>query len=315
MNRTGTHHLLTAVLALLLTACDQRPVSPLRIGSNTWIGYEPVYLAREHGWIDSGHIRLVELNSASAVIEQIRIGQLDGGMLTLDEVLNLVGHGIPMKVVALLDLSNGADALLGREGMTLDTLEGRRIGVENTAVGAIMLDAALQDAGLSTDDIEIVPLEAHDHLAAWDHGRIDALVTFEPMRSRLVAQGARVLFDSRRIPDRIIDVLAIRADVDPRQVPHIEALLTAYGRALSAFEADPAASCGRMAPRLHIDPESLCRSYAGIEIPGLAGSREWLRSGRLDRRARMLAELMVDRRLLDGRVHIQGLADPRFIAP
>ncbi len=214
-------------------------------------------------------MRLVELNSASEVIEQIRMGQLDGGMLTLDEVLSLEAGGVAMKVVTLLDFSHGADALLGRPGIELDGLKGRRIGVENTAVGAIMLDAALEAAGLGPDDVEIVPVEINEHLSAWLHGQVDALVTFEPVRSRLLAQGAHVLFDSRQIPDRIIDVLAIRGEVIERQAPHIRELLTAYGRALEALRKEPRPSCEAMAPRLHIDAETLCRSYAGLEIPGL----------------------------------------------
>ena len=317
MNRKANRWLrFRAVIVLLLIgACTDPPDVPLRIGSNQWPGYEPVYLARDRGWFDADAVRLVELNSASAVIEQIRMGQLDGGMLTLDEVLSLEAGGVAMKVVDLLDFSHGADVLIGRPGIELDGLRGRRIGVENTAVGAIMLDAALEAAGLGPRDVEIVPVEISEHLSAWLHGRLDALVTFEPVRSRLLARGGHVLFDSRRIPDRIIDVLAIRSEVIARQGPRIRKLLTAYERALDALKRSPRPSCEAMAPRLHIDAATLCRSYSGIEIPGRARSFEWLVSGRLEQRAAGLADRMYRHGLLPRKVSTQGLAEPRFLRP
>jgi len=42
--------LLAAALATLtLGGCMREPDSPLRIGTNVWIGSEPLYLARELG--------------------------------------------------------------------------------------------------------------------------------------------------------------------------------------------------------------------------------------------------------------------------
>ncbi len=43
---------LTLALMLALTGCSNEPSSPLRIGTNVWIGSEPLYLARDLGHFD-----------------------------------------------------------------------------------------------------------------------------------------------------------------------------------------------------------------------------------------------------------------------
>jgi NitT/TauT family transport system substrate-binding protein len=61
------------------------------------------------------------------------------------------------------------------------------------------------------------PLGQLDQLYA--AGEIDAAVTFEPMRSRLKAAGARVVFSSASLPNEILDVLVIRQEVRSMAVP------------------------------------------------------------------------------------------------
>lgn len=59
---------------ILLVACGPLPEPPLRIGTNIWPGYEPLYLARNLGFYQGSSIKLVEMNSASAVIHALRSG-------------------------------------------------------------------------------------------------------------------------------------------------------------------------------------------------------------------------------------------------
>ena len=302
------------LLALAIWGCQQAQVAtPLRVGSNQWIGYEPVYLARSLGWLDEHRVRLVELPSSTQVMQALMHGNLEAGMLTLDEVLTLRARGVPLKVIALMDFSDGADVLVGRPGMRLEDLRGKRIGVENTAVGAILLDAALRAAGLTTNDVRIVPVEVDDHVEAFHSGRVDAVVTFEPSRSRLLDEGGVVLFDSSRIPGRIIDVLAVRADALPEHAAQIEHLLQAYYRALDYLRDHREAACQRIAPRLHLSPDAVCESYGGIRLPSRALSRTWLSDGTLEQRAAELARLMYRRGLLPKPVSTSDLAEPRFL--
>jgi len=62
---------------LLLSGCNHAPGTPMRLGTNVWPGYEPLYLAREFGYIDREDVQLVELNSATQVMRAFRNGALE----------------------------------------------------------------------------------------------------------------------------------------------------------------------------------------------------------------------------------------------
>jgi len=69
-----------------------------------------------------------------------RNGIIDAAALTMDEVFTLQSEGLAPKIVLVLDISKGGDAILGRPGITtFKQLQGRRVGVENTALGPTFL--------------------------------------------------------------------------------------------------------------------------------------------------------------------------------
>ncbi|MEO8040925.1 MAG: hypothetical protein ABI794_19310, partial [Betaproteobacteria bacterium] len=65
-------------LALAMTGCGRDPEPVLRIGTNVWIGSEPLYLARELGHLKPDAVQLVEYPSASEVLRAFRNQAIDG---------------------------------------------------------------------------------------------------------------------------------------------------------------------------------------------------------------------------------------------
>jgi len=304
------------LLLALLGGCTEPPEPLLRVGTNQWPGYELLYLARERGYFDEHHIRLVELSSNTEVLRALHNGTLQMAALTLDEAFSEVSHRTDLRIVAVLDHSNGADTLLVRPGIkTLADLKGRRIGVEPAGVGAVLLDGALQAAGLGVNDVTIVPLTLNEHEKAWRNGTVDAVVTFEPATTHLRKLGARVLFDSSRIPGRIVDVLVARADALSYCPACIHDLMWAYFRAYHYFSNYPEDAVQRMAPRLQISPQELHEAYRTIAMTGLAENRRLLggeKPALLDA-ARRLGQLMVQQGLLTHEPEYGQLIDGRFL--
>ncbi|MDQ6966158.1 MAG: hypothetical protein Q9M23_04455, partial [Mariprofundaceae bacterium] len=79
--------LLALLLTQLLAACTPAPKPDLRIGTNIWPGYEPLYLARSLGLFKDTGISLIEYPSSTETMRALRHGSIEAGALTLDEAL------------------------------------------------------------------------------------------------------------------------------------------------------------------------------------------------------------------------------------
>ncbi len=311
--------LVIAALLAALVGCE-KPVKPLQIGSNVWPGYEPAYLARSLGYLDKLPVRLVEYSSTTQVLAAFQNGLIQSAFLTLDEVLLLRSRGFRAQIVLVVDESNGADAILGRPPMTsIQDIKGKRIGVEDSALGAFVLLKALQTAHLQLSDIQVVPFEIDLHERAYREGRVDAVVTFEPVRSKLLMQGATVLFDSSQIPGEIIDVLAVDEGAWQEQRDTLVKFAEAWFRASGYLRTQPDDAMRRIGMRLRLDPQEIRKSYQGIRLLTIEDNLSLLRGSpsKLDRAAADYWKLMSERGLLsdvvDVKTGLKDLVDPSIV--
>jgi len=307
---------LLACAALLGAGCSPRFEPPLMVGTNTWTGYEPLYLARDLGYHDGLPLRMVELGSATQAMDALRVGKLDLAGLTLDEALTLAQEGVPIRIVWVLNVSAGSDAIVARPGIArLADLRGRRIGVEQTAVGAYMLQAALQQAGMQASEVSVVPLPLDEHLAAWRNRHVDAVVTFDPVRQMLVNEGGVALFDSRALPGEIVDVLVARQAALQCCARHIAQLLDGQHRALAYLAQHRGDALARMARRPGVAASDVAAALGGMALPDTAANQALLGgpSPGLARTAQQLAQAMHQRGLLARTPDTTALVDGRFV--
>jgi NitT/TauT family transport system substrate-binding protein len=225
---------------------------------------------------------------------------------TLEYALHLQDASDTHRVVLVIDVSHGADALVARPELeTLAALRGRRVGVESGELGRYVLTRALDHAGLAASAIEIVPIDHADQEEAFRAGRVDAVVTYDPIRTRLLADGARALFDSRSIPGEIVDVLVVRQSLVESRRTELRGLVRGWFAAARDFAADPSGSAAIMARREGLGVEELLTALEGVHLPD-AAETEALLAGRdprlvdsIRRRAESLAAAGVVDRLPD----------------
>lgn len=310
--------LLTAIACFLsmLASCLHMPPPPLRVGANVWPGYESLYLARDLGYYDDSPIQLVDYPSATEVSRALRNGDLEVAALTLDETLALAETNPDVRVVLITDFSAGGDAIIAASEIeTLAELKGQKVGVESTALGAFVISRALEQAGLSIEDVEIISLGVSEHEAAFKQGIVDAVVTFEPVRSNLLAEGANLIFDSTQIPGEIVDVLVVPQAVLDHQKKTLDLLVKGWFRALDYLHQNPQDAAKRMAPREGISPDQFLASLELLHIPDLTENKTLLSQTdpTLPNVAGQLSELMIEQNLLQQALETEVLFDNRLV--
>jgi NitT/TauT family transport system substrate-binding protein len=297
----------------ILSGCMRETQPPLRIGTNVWIGAEPLYLARDLAYWDREAVQLVEYPSASEVFRAFRNQAIDGMVISLDELFVLAADGLQPKIVVVADVSNGADVVVGRSGMrAMQDLRGKRVAVESGALGAFVLSRALALNRMQASDVSIVHLESNEHPAAFEQGQVDGAVTFDPYRTQLLAAGAHTLFDSSQIPGEIVDLLAVRASALEKNPRAVQTLLTGWFKALDYLEREPTDAAARMAVREQITGEQFQQALKGLHIPSRADNLKMLAGATpgLVVSGHQLMTLMVEAKLLHSTLVIENLLAP-----
>lgn len=288
-------HLLAGLALMpLLGFAGCAPVKPLVLAGHPWPGYEPMFLARTLGYMPEA-LTLLESPTVHGSIETIRQGRADGVMLTLDEVLLLRAQGTPLEIVLVFDVSKGADVLLSRPAIaSLAALKGKRIGLEDSALGSLMLTMVLEKSGLQISDVVPVKIAYEEQEAAWGRGAFDALVTYEPIAGRLKSGGALQLLSTREMPETIFDVLAVRPEVAKLHANTLRAALAGHFKALAYMRQNPWDAAYRVAPRLGVTAEEMVASLRGLELPDLVGNQRYLSDsgGQILRVAQKLSPIM-----------------------
>ena len=306
-----------AALLLSLVGCGREPESVLRIGTNVWIGSEPLYLARELGRLDPAAVQLVEYPSASEVLRAFRNQAIDGMVISLDELFGLAAEGFQPRIILVVDVSNGADVVVGRRGMrTMHDLKGKSVAVESSALGAFVLSRALAVNDMQASDVDVVHMESNEQPRAFEKGQVDGAVTFDPYRAKLLRAGATTLFDSTQIPGEIVDLLAVRASALEKYPKAIQALLTGWFGALDYIKSEPRDAARRMGIRQQTTGEQFLKAQEGIHVPSRDENLRMLGgpTPELAVTGRRLMALMLDAKLLRTGLDIESVLAPAPLA-
>lgn len=298
----------------LLSGCSYTE-SPLTVAAFKWPGYESLFLAQREGWFKDSGIQMVEKNSAAEVVAALAAGEVVAATLTLDEVLRAREQGIPLQVVMVFDVSAGSDALITRQPLnSLAALKGLRIGLETSAVGALMLHKVLEVAGLQKSDVELVDSAIDQQVEHWNSDKVDALLTYDPILTQLLHQDAYRLYDSRSAPGLIVDVLAVRSELVSSHRNQLRALTGAHFKVLQRLHTNPQDTAHRMARHLGLTGRNVLSAFRGMQLPDLAVNRKYLvDDGHVVESARAISALMLRAHLLSRQADLTGLVSTDYL--
>lgn len=284
--------LLAILCSSFILGCSSES-DPLRIGSNRWLGYAPVYIADELGWSTLANIRLVEYASSNGVIRGMHNGLLDAALLTLDEAILLQSTDHDIEIVLITNISAGADVLYTDANVRhIHQLKGKRIAAEGGTLAAYFLSRILSKAQLSADDIQVVNLPLHMHAEAVQNGSVDASINNASVHTQLEKVGLVPLFTSRDLPNEIIDVFAInRKYSSPALRKRIRAL---WFSSLETWLEHRSKTDPLVHKRLGLDAQSLSFTLNGILMGDKALNKLYFEQGLLAASIEQMQSYMLD---------------------
>ncbi|MCI9046392.1 MAG: ABC transporter substrate-binding protein [Hungatella sp.] len=138
--------------------------------------------AREAGFFDEMGltVELVEFQGGPAEIAAMASGDID---------ISQIGHGAHAlcaegeAVIFQIDCTSLADAVMGNKDKGVNTiadLKGKKVAATSGTSAEIILNLALKQEGMTTDDLEVVEMDANGIVTAMISGNVDACATWSP---------------------------------------------------------------------------------------------------------------------------------------
>ncbi|MEM7126941.1 MAG: ABC transporter substrate-binding protein [Chloroflexota bacterium] len=244
---------------------------PLVIGYSNWAGWWPWYIAEQEG-IFEAHGANVEMRWFDGYLESMEAfaaGQLDGNTQTLNDTVSFAPDAVNGEVVVLVnDNSAGNDKIIVTEEIqTIEDLVGKTIALEEGVVDDFLLTLALEEAGLSRDDVEIANLETGAAAAAFAAGQVDGVGAFPPFwLTALKREGSHELISSAEFPGAIPDLLVVSQTVIDERPDDVQKLIDVWFDVLKFMEENPARADELMAERANVSVEEFQQFKDGTRL-------------------------------------------------
>ncbi|WP_176329688.1 ABC transporter substrate-binding protein [Thioflexithrix psekupsensis] len=132
---------------------------------------------------------------------------------SVDAIAQIVRQDIEADVILIAAYSNGNEAILVPNTAT-HSLNGKRIALTPHSSRHYLLERYLVRRQIDFDSVEILDVPENNITDVFGTEQAYAVVTENPNLSRLLQQGQAVaLFDSRQIPNEIVDLIVVHREV------------------------------------------------------------------------------------------------------
>jgi NitT/TauT family transport system substrate-binding protein len=317
--------LVVLVTAIAAGGCGTKPhTSPrkITIGFSAWPGWFPWQVAQEQGLFTSHglNVELRYYDNYTDSLTALTTGEIDANSQTLNDTLASVAGGSKQTIVLVNDNSTGNDKIIARDGITsIADLKGKQVAVEAGTVDHYLLLLALQQSGLTQNDIKLVPMATDAAAEAFATGKVDAVGAFAPFTTTALQRaGSRAIATSAEFPGAIPDHLVVTPTMVHDRPDDIQALVDTWFDTLQWIRTHRDTAISEMARRAGVGTADY-RSYdAGTTIFTLRQNLDAFTPGttaaHLNFQAGQIADFMVATGMVHDRPSLDGLLDGRFVS-
>lgn len=210
-----------------------------------YVGWMPWDYGNQSGivkkWADKYDINIdvVQFNDYVESMNQYTAGEFDAcTMANIDALTIPAAGGVDSTALIVGDFSNGNDAVILKEGNTLQDVKGKKINLVELSVSHYLLARGLDSVGLSERDVSVVNTSDADLVSAYTTDDVTAVATWNPLVNEILAMpNSNKVFDSSKIPGEIIDTLIVNTDVLKENPKLGKALVGAWYEIMADMEA------------------------------------------------------------------------------
>jgi NitT/TauT family transport system substrate-binding protein len=239
------------------------------------VGYSGHHVAVGKNFFSEQGLKVQDLffQSASEEITAFLAGKVDLGWFTSGDAIQMIAKDPSIKMIYLVDYSNGSDGILGRGIKSPQDAKGKTVGRENILFERVLLQAYLQKAGLTEKDVVIKDLAAADAAAAFAAKKVDIAVSYEPYLSKAAKQGEGEVIFSTKNTNLIADVVVARDRIIQSRKADLQAYFRAVDKAVDLLNAGDAEGLKISGAKLGITGDEVKEQLLGAKLFDLEGNK------------------------------------------
>lgn len=266
--------LLSMVLLVTFTACHQRglPTGGGGLPSEFRIGYQltagPETLVKGLGLMEEQFpdvaVEWLSFDSGRDVNDAIAQGTIDVGLVGSVPVSTGIAQDWPSQVYFIINIIGDTEALAVTPASginSLSDLPGKSIAVPFGSTSHFSLLAALEQANINPDDLQILDRQPPDILEAWQLDDIDGGFVWYPTLARMLDEGGSLLISSRQLAETGVitaDLGVVSNDFAAQYPDFLTSYVKALDTAVNLYRDEPTAASEVIASEIALSPaESL----------------------------------------------------------
>lgn len=254
--RLAAFLLLTLVSLGGLSACSNKDAQRLEIMTNAWIGFSPLFYAKEQGWLDELNIKLSTVVSLGENVHIYLSADKDAFTGTQHEFQQAQRQQPDLVPVVLFDRSNGGDMVMSN--VDLATLQNARqpidVYLELDTVNKIVFEDFVKQNALQNKAFNFINRDQVKIVTSLQNQQAtppSIAVTYIPYNFDLQKQGFKTLASTADNLDLlVVDALYTRKSTLQQHRAQFEGLKQAIAKALQALQTDPQSYYNHVKPYL-----------------------------------------------------------------
>ena len=296
---------------------------PIVMGYSSWAGWWPWAIAEEEGLFEANgvNVNLIWFDGYLESMQALASGQLDANCQTLNDTISFAGEAVNGEVAVVVnDNSAGNDkVIVAPEINTVEDLVGKSVALEEGVVGDFLLTLALEDAGLSREDVNIENLETGAAAAAFAAGQADGFAGWVPFwETALSREGSKELTSSADFPGAIPDLLVVTQILIDEQPEVVQALVNTWFDILAFIDDNQERAYEIMADRASVSAEDFERYLEGTRFFTLEDNLEAFAPGdsmvHMPFAAEEMASFMVEVGFIPEAPDLEAVLDDQFVS-
>ena len=240
-------------------------------------------LSKATGWT----IEWRKFQSGTDVIAAMASGDIKLAELGSSPLAIAATQGVDLQLFMISDGIGSAEALIARNGTGIEKIEdlkGKKVATPLGSTSHFSLMGALENAGIAASDVTVLGMSPDQIAAAWSQDQIDAAFIWEPVQSKIAANGKLIIHAGQVTGKPTFDGWVVNREFGEQNKDFMVAFAKAIAKANESYTGDAAswtadsAAVKTIAERTGAAAADIPVSLKGYAFPSLKeqASADWL---------------------------------------